>query len=116
MPHFDEAAYTDKRCYNSTEADLGANTSSTQAKHLAVVSAATQRDIQATEEAPAVQSLAGGDSGRDTAVETALQHISAQAQTTEVTVEVALPDASVSANVANLQNRNSRSVTTLYSD
>ena len=25
MPHFDEAAYTDKRCYNSTEADMGAN-------------------------------------------------------------------------------------------
>lgn len=26
MPHFDEAAYTDKRCYNSTEADLGSDT------------------------------------------------------------------------------------------
>lgn len=26
MPHFDEDAYSDKRCYNSTEADLGSNT------------------------------------------------------------------------------------------
>ena len=26
MPHFDEAAYSDKRCYNTTEADLGKNT------------------------------------------------------------------------------------------
>ena len=26
MPHFDEAAYTDKRCYNTTEAELGKNT------------------------------------------------------------------------------------------
>jgi len=26
MPHFDEAAYTDKRCYGTTEAELGKNT------------------------------------------------------------------------------------------
>lgn len=26
MPHFDEAAYSDKRCYNTTEAELGKNT------------------------------------------------------------------------------------------
>jgi mono/diheme cytochrome c family protein len=26
MPHFDEAAYTDKRCYGMSEADLGAQT------------------------------------------------------------------------------------------
>ncbi|HEV7819658.1 MAG TPA: c-type cytochrome [Burkholderiales bacterium] len=26
MPHFDEAAYTDKRCYNTTEKELGKNT------------------------------------------------------------------------------------------
>jgi len=26
MPHFDEAAYTDKRCYGATEAELGKNT------------------------------------------------------------------------------------------
>ncbi len=26
MPHFDESAYTDKRCYNTTEAELGKNT------------------------------------------------------------------------------------------
>src|SRR3954467_9240061 len=26
MPHFDEAAYTDKRCYNATEKELGKNT------------------------------------------------------------------------------------------
>jgi mono/diheme cytochrome c family protein len=26
MPHFDEAAYSDKRCYGTTEAELGKNT------------------------------------------------------------------------------------------
>ena len=26
MPHFDESAYSDKRCYNTTEAELGKNT------------------------------------------------------------------------------------------
>ena len=26
MPHFDEAAYSDKRCYGATEAELGKNT------------------------------------------------------------------------------------------
>jgi mono/diheme cytochrome c family protein len=41
MPHFDEAAYTDKRCYNSTEADLGANT-----PPLPPGSVLTQREIE----------------------------------------------------------------------
>lgn len=42
MPHFDEAAYGDKRCYNSTEADLGTNT-----PPLPPGSVLSQREIEA---------------------------------------------------------------------
>ena len=42
MPHFDEAAYTDKRCYNSAEADLGTNT-----PPLPPGSVLSQREIEA---------------------------------------------------------------------
>lgn len=42
MPRFDEAAYSDKRCYNSTEADLGSNTPT-----LPPGSVLSQREIEA---------------------------------------------------------------------
>ena len=42
MPHFDEAAYSDKRCYDSTDADLGSNT-----PPLPPGSVLSQREIEA---------------------------------------------------------------------
>ncbi|MBS0264549.1 MAG: AAA family ATPase, partial [Planctomycetes bacterium] len=72
-----------------------------------VASYATDRDVEATEVSPANRSLTGDDSGRDAAVEAALPHVSAKAQTTEVAVDTALPDAPAPANAPNSENRNS---------
>lgn len=65
MPHFDEAAYTDKRCYNSTEADLGSNT-----PPLPPGSVLSQREIEAVADYLRAKVIGRGPITREECTET----------------------------------------------
>ena len=64
MPHFDEAAYTDKRCYNSIEADLGTNT-----PPLPPGSVLSQREIEAVTDYLRAKVIGRGPITREECVE-----------------------------------------------